>query len=171
MLTPKQQRFVEEYLIDLNATQAAIRAGYSKKTARQIGEENLSKPDIRDAVDKLKRERSGRTLLTADDVLKGIAEIATVDIGQAINEDGTLKPIHEIPEPVRRAISGIDIQEIKAGEQAVGTVKRIRFWSKDKAFEMLGRHLELFTDKVKHEGLEGLADALAKRRKRAASGD
>lgn len=76
-LTHKQQRFVDEYLVDLNATQAAIRAGYSQKTARQIGEENLSKPDILAAVDKAMADRSERTKIDQDYVLSIITE--TID--------------------------------------------------------------------------------------------
>lgn len=78
-LTAKQQRFVEEYLIDLNATQAAIRAGYSKKTARQIGEQNLSKLDIAAAIDSAKQERSDRTEITQDMVLRKWWEIANAN--------------------------------------------------------------------------------------------
>ena len=87
-LTPKQQRFVDEYLIDLNATQAAIRAGYSPKTARQIGEQNLSKLDIQQAIEQAKAERSERTKITQDDVLKMWHDLATVDyneISQLLN--------------------------------------------------------------------------------------
>ena len=74
-LSPKQQRFVDEYLIDLNATQAAIRAGYSKKTARQIGSENLSKPDIQEAIAEAKRERSEATKIDAGWVLRQAVEL------------------------------------------------------------------------------------------------
>ncbi len=74
-LTAKQQRFVEEYLIDLNATQAAIRAGYSRNSARQIGVENLSKPVIAAAVAKAKRERSEATKIDAEWVLKQAVEL------------------------------------------------------------------------------------------------
>ena len=87
-LTPKQQRFVDEYLIDLNATQSAIRAGYSPKTARQIGEQNLSKLDIQQAIEQAKVERSERTKITQDDVLKMWHDLATVDyneISQLLN--------------------------------------------------------------------------------------
>ena len=69
-LSSKQQRFVDEYLIDLNATQAAIRAGYSQKTARQIGSENLSKPNIQEAIAFAKRERSEATKIDAEWVLR-----------------------------------------------------------------------------------------------------
>jgi phage terminase small subunit len=71
-LRPKQQRFVEEYLIDLNATQAAIRAGYSPRTAGSIGDENLKKPEIAKAIEAALASRSARTAVTADDVVKGL---------------------------------------------------------------------------------------------------
>jgi phage terminase small subunit len=78
-MTPKQQRFVDEYLIDLNAMKAAIRAGYSANTARQIGEENLSKPDIAHAVARAMAERSKRTKVDADWVLRRLADEAEAD--------------------------------------------------------------------------------------------
>ena len=74
-LSPKQKRFIEEYLIDLNATQAAIRAGYSKNSARQIGDENLSKPAIAAAVALAKRERSEKTKIDAEWVLNQAVEL------------------------------------------------------------------------------------------------
>jgi phage terminase small subunit len=74
-LTPKQKQFCEEYLIDLNATQAAIRAGYSVKTANRIASENLSKPDIQDYICELKKKRQERTEYTQDDVIKDLLEI------------------------------------------------------------------------------------------------
>lgn len=75
-LTPKQQRFVDEYLIDLNSTQAAIRAGYSAKTANVIGSENLAKPYIQSAVQQAQAKQQERTLITADAVLKNIIRIS-----------------------------------------------------------------------------------------------
>lgn len=71
-LTPKQAAFVREYLVDLNATQAAERAGYSAATAQQMGAENLSKPLIREAIEAGKAERASRVEMTADDVLRGL---------------------------------------------------------------------------------------------------
>ena len=75
-LTPKQQRFVEEYLIDLNATQAAIRAGYSEKTAKSIGQENLTKPDIAKAIQEAQESLSNKTQLTVDMVVQGLLKEA-----------------------------------------------------------------------------------------------
>ena len=74
-MTPRQQRFVEEFLIDLNATQAAIRAGYSPRTARNIASENLAKPDIQEAVAKAKRARSERTEIDAEWVLRELVKL------------------------------------------------------------------------------------------------
>ena len=74
-MTPKQERFVEEYLVDLNATQAAVRAGYSEKTAQMIGSENLSKPMIAAAVAAAQAERSERTEITQDYVLSEIVQV------------------------------------------------------------------------------------------------
>ena len=95
-LTKKQKLFVEEYLIDLNATQAAIRAGYSSDTAKEIGCENLTKPNIRNAIDKALAERSRRTGINQDRVLMELARIAllnpanVVDFNNAtIREDAT----------------------------------------------------------------------------------
>lgn len=83
-LTPKQQRFVEEYLIDLNATQAAIRAGYSEKTAKEIGSENLTKPNIAKAIQEAQENLSNKTQLTVDMVVNGLLREA-----QDYSEDST----------------------------------------------------------------------------------
>ncbi|MCT8655972.1 terminase small subunit, partial [Glaesserella parasuis] len=81
-LTDKQQRFVEEYLIDLNATQAAIRAGYSEKTARSIGQRLLTFVDIQEAIQEAQNKRAARVNVTQDDVLKGLLEIISMSTGK-----------------------------------------------------------------------------------------
>lgn len=88
-LTPKQQRFVGEYLVDLNATQAAIRAGYSARTAGKIGSENLSKPEIAAAVSAAQDERAKRTGITADRVLQELALIAFGDARRLVEHRRT----------------------------------------------------------------------------------
>jgi phage terminase small subunit len=88
MLTPKQQRFVDEYLIDLNATQAAIRAGYSEKTAKSIGQENLTKPDLAKAVQERIKERESRVEITQDKVLKDIELIKQDAMRKKLNNAG-----------------------------------------------------------------------------------
>lgn len=83
-MTPKQQRFVEEYLVDLNASQAALRAGYSPRTAPKIGSENLHKPEVQAAVAKLAHKRSEKTGLTAERVLETLAATAFGDVRKLI---------------------------------------------------------------------------------------
>ena len=94
-LNPKQSRFVEEYLVDLNATQAALRAGYSEKTANRTGSENLSKPVIADAIQIAQAERSARTQITVDKVLTDIELIKQdamqSEAGRMINHAAALK--------------------------------------------------------------------------------
>lgn len=143
-LTPKQQRFVEEYLIDLNGAQAAIRAGYSADTARQIAHENLCKPAIQDAVQKLMDERSKKTAITAEYVLSKIHE--TIERCSQAEE-----VMRFDPETKKMVPTG----EWQFKEQGVL-----------KGCELLGKHLKLFTDKIEHSGSIELAQTLAKARKR-----
>lgn len=86
-LTPKQRRFVDEYLIDLNATQAAIRAGYSPRTANRIGAENLSKLDIQQEIETRQKEREQRTEITQDYVLQKLKEITDQQASDAQDSD------------------------------------------------------------------------------------
>ena len=86
-MTKKQKRFIEEYLIDLNATQAAIRAGYSSDTAYSIGNENMKKPEIKACIDKAMAERSRRTGVNADRVLMELAKVAFVNASDVIDAD------------------------------------------------------------------------------------
>lgn len=137
-LTDKQQRFVDEYLIDLNATQAAIRAGYSEKTAQQMGSENLSKPVIQEAIEKAQAERSERTEVTQDYVIKTIVE--------TIERCSQAKQVYDKSgEPV--------MTETPDGELA--PAYKYDATNVLKGAEMLGRHLGMFTDKVEVSG--GLA--------------
>lgn len=151
-LTPKQTAFVQEYLIDLNATQAAIRAGYSEKTSYSIGQENLNKPEIQEAVQKAMEERSKRTEITQDRVLKELALIGFLDIRDAFDESGNLIPIKNMPEDVARAIGGIDHSVIGSDEEKVGVTSKIKLIDKKGTLELMGRHLKMFTDKVEMEG-------------------
>ncbi|WP_431174270.1 terminase small subunit, partial [Flagellimonas flava] len=92
-LTDKQSKFCEEYMVGLNATQAAIRAGYSEKTAREQASQNLSKLNIQNYIHELQKDIREPNKITVDGVVKTIADIATFDFAQCYNEDGSLKPI------------------------------------------------------------------------------
>lgn len=147
-LTAKQKRFIEEYLIDLNATQAAIRAGYSPDTAKSIGSENLTKPDIRARIDQAMAERSKRTGVNADRVVMELAKVAFVNAADVINtEDATLKE-YALPEDTA-AIQSVKVKTF--GED--GIEREIKMADKLKALELLGRHMGMFKDRVEVSGL------------------
>ncbi|MEQ6918010.1 terminase small subunit [Halomonas aquatica] len=154
-LTPKQSRFVDEYLIDLNATQAAIRAGYSEKTARQVGAENLSKPDIATAIDDRVQERSERTQVDANYVLQRLVEIDQMDVIDILDDDGRLKPLRDWPRVWRTTISALDLSELWEGHgderQLVGLLKKVKWPDKPKNLELLGKHVTVQAWKEQRE--------------------
>ena len=151
-MTPKQALFIQEYLIDLNATQAAIRAGYSKKTAKQIGQENLTKPDVKKAIDEAISERWKRTEITQDRVLKELARIAFAD-PRNVFEWGpggvTLRDSASLSDDDAAAVAEVSQTITDSGGSTKG-----KMYDKQRALELLGRHLGMFTDKVQmdHSG-------------------
>lgn len=155
-LTAKQARFVAEYLKDLNATKAAERAGYSAKTAHSQGPRLLEHVEVKRALNEHSKRRAERVEIKADDVLRELRRLALVDIGEAFDTEGRLKPIHEIPIDVRRAMSAVEVQQVfdHDGEHRYhsGDLMKVKFWDKTKGLELLGKHLKLFTDKVEHSG-------------------
>ncbi|WP_336193336.1 terminase small subunit [Providencia stuartii] len=153
-LTDKQEAFCREYLIDLNATQAAIRAGYSEKTANEQGSQNLVKLSIQKRIQELMNDRSERLEITADYVLNRLVEIDQMDVLDILHDDGGIKPIHEWPKVWRTSLSGMDLAEMfesKDGERdLVGIMKKIKWPDKVKNLELLGKHknVSAFVDKV-----------------------
>lgn len=151
-LTPKQKRFVEEYLIDLNATAAARRAGYSVKTADRIGPELLGKTCVFNAIEAAKAKRSARTEITQDRVLKELARVAFLDPRKVFKwgPDGVaLLPSSELSEDEAAVISEVSESTSESG----GSIKG-KLLDKLKALELLGKHLGMFSDKmqVEHSG-------------------
>lgn len=142
-LTKKQELFVKEYLIDLNATQAAIRAGYSQKTSYSIGEENLKKPVIAAAIQEAMDKRAKRIDVNADYVLNTIVE--------------TIERCKQEIEPI---FEGTGENRVFTGE--------FRFDSGAvlKGAELLGKHLKLFTDKIDVNVNENLAEAITRAKQR-----
>lgn len=148
-LNPRQTRFVDEYLIDLNATQAAIRAGYSEKMAGRIGYQLLEKPRVQEAIHARQADRSARTEITQDRVLRELARIGFFDIRKLTNADGTAKPLNELDDDTAAAIAGLDIVLIGNDTVGMGTVLKFKIAGKVSALELMGRHLSMFTDKMK----------------------
>jgi len=156
-MTPKQERFVAEYIVDLNATQAAIRAGYSVKTARAIGFENLTKPHISDAVARAQSERLDEMNVEAGVVLRELSRLATSDLRQLFREDGSLLPIDEMPDEVAAAISSIEVVTTypNGKDEPPEYVKKVRLWDKNTALTNLAKHFGLLKDLVEHSGPGG----------------
>lgn len=145
-LTAKQQRFVEEYLTDLNATQAAIRAGYSVKNAAKIASQLLDKTRVKNAIDKAMAERSRRTGITQDRVLRELAKVAFVNATDVINmDDATLKG--DANREDTAAIASVKVKTIP-GEEGDIVEREVKMCDKLKALELIGKHLGMFTDKV-----------------------
>lgn len=138
-LTPRQQRFVDEYLIDLNATQAAIRSGYSEKTANREGSRLLSNVDIQAAIKQAQDRRNERCDIDADYVLNRLIQVDNLDILDILDNTGNFKPINEWSKEWRLNLSSFEIVETADG----GFVKKIKFPDKVKNLELLGKHIKI----------------------------
>lgn len=145
-LTKKQQLFVDEYLIDLNATQAAIRAGYSVDSAKEIGCENLTKPNIQEAIAKAMAERSKRTGINQDRVVLELAKIAFVKMTDVVDPD-TGEILSNASDDDLACIESVKFKQ--SDNQYGGSVEReVKLSPKMKALELLGKHLGMWNDKI-----------------------
>ncbi len=157
-MTPKQERFVAEYLIDLNAAAAARRAGYSERTANREGSRLLSKVDIQAASQAAQAQRAFNVDITAARLLREVALVAYSDIGEIIDFSGVepkLRPVNTIPESARRAISSFKVKRhVEGTGDAAREVEVIEFrlWSKDSAHEKLMKHLGLLKETIEIKG-------------------
>jgi phage terminase small subunit len=165
-LTKKQQLFVEEYLKDLNATQAAIRAGYSAKTALQQGPRLLGNVGVQSAVQEAMKARSDRTEITQDRVLQELARLAFFDARKMFNGDGSPKAIHELDDDTAAAISGLDVVNVGNSEIGIGQVLKYKTADKGAALANAMRHLGMFNDKLDVNVTNTLAERLARAKKR-----
>lgn len=160
--TPKQRLFIKNYVIHKNASKAAIEAGYSKKCARQIGRQNLTKVYIAEAIEKLLKVLEYKAEVTAERVIKEIAILAFADSKDFfyIDEDGqkVARRLDEIPEGMTRAIESISedrvIRENPDGSQIIVHDKvKYKLHSKPRSLEMLCKHLGLYADEKIRLGL------------------
>lgn len=141
-LTPKQQRFVDEYLIDLNATQAAIRAGYSNKTAEWIGPQLLKKTHVTERIEKCMKEREKRTHISQDRVLNELARIGFSDIRKAVK--WTKSTVMLIASEAIDDDTAAAISEVSEGKEGL----KLKLHDKKGALVDIGRHLGMFKDKA-----------------------
>jgi len=150
-LTPKQQRFVDEYLIDLNATQAAIRAGYSAKTADVQAARLLVNVKVQKAVQIGRQAKSEKAQIDAVYVLNRLKDIAEMDALDILNDAGEIKPIREWPKVWRQMVSGVEV----LNNPDTGIIlKKIKWPDKIRNLELIGRHVGVgaFKDKLELSG-------------------
>lgn len=155
-LSDKQEQFCLEYLIDLNATQAAIRAGYSEASAAAQGCENLTKPNIAARIAELKAARVESVGIDAEYVLKRLVEIDQMDVMDILKDDGGIKPISQWPKVWRTTLSGFDINTsiTNFDETTIeNMLKKIKWPDKVKNLELLGKHISVqaFKEQASHE--------------------
>ena len=162
-LTPKQKMFVAEYLVDLNATQAAIRAGYSPKRAMEIGYQLLHKTTMQAALKVAMDNRAARTGITADRVLKEYAKIGFADIKDFLSF-GTVKTEVDWDADANKPIFGYkQVVEAKPSDEVDGTLInevsinrdgtfKFKLHDKKGALDMIGKHLGMFTENLNVTG-------------------
>lgn len=171
-LTAKQQRFVIEYLVDLNATQAAIRAGYAAKGAKDQAYQLMQRPEIAAAIKEAMEARNQRTKVDADYVLNRLTEIDQMDLLDILDDDMSIKPLSKWPKVWRQSLSGFDIAEIFEGagkdRDLVGLMKKIKWPDKVKNLELLGKHVNVnaFREQVAVDVTLTLSQRMAKARER-----
>ena len=142
-LTAKQQRFCDEYLIDLNATQAAIRAGYSKKTAKQIGQENLTKLDIKEYIEKRMAEKEKELIADQDEVMKYLTSVMRREKTESVVVTLSKEKSTYVPDEngtMRKQTVKEDVPQV------VNIPARLS--DSNKAAELLGKAYGIYTDKV-----------------------
>jgi phage terminase small subunit len=159
-LNHRQELFAQEYIVDLNATQAAIRAGYSSDTAGQQGHDLLKKPEIQESIQKAMDLRAARTQITADRVLVELAKMGFADVRDMFTDSDQIMSIKNLPNDIAAAIQSIEIVTKpdgtdEEGNRSVEYVHKIKLADKKSSLELLGKHLKLFADRVEHTGKDG----------------
>ena len=152
-LTPKQARFVEEFLIDLNATQAAIRAGYAHPTTQ--GPRLLDNVGVAAAIAAAQEKRSRRTEIDAAWVLTRLHDDATADLADILDDAGAVKPVKEWPLIWRQGlVAGIDVQEDMINGEKIGQTVKVKLSDRIKRIELIGKHVNVqaFREQVHSTG-------------------
>lgn len=169
---PRQRRtrFIREFLLDKNATRAAIAAGYSPKTAQEQGSRLLSNVIVRAAIEEQNEKINAKLDVSIERVRLELARLAFYDPRKFFKDDGSLLQISELDEDTAMAIAGMDVNELFEGSgedrAQVGYAKKIKLADKGLNLERLGRYLKMFTDKIEVSGDAALIERLKAGRKR-----
>lgn len=163
-LTDKQELFAREFVVDLNATQAVIRAGFSERSARNQAHRMMTNDDVLSRIAELKQGRNEQVGIDAEYVLRRLVEIDQMDVLDIMTDDMSIKPVSQWPASWRKYLSGFDLADMFEGRgedrEMVGILKKIKWPDKVKNLELLGKHVtvQAFKDNVKNElvGANGL---------------
>lgn len=140
-LTPKQEKFIDEYLVDLNATQAAIRAGYSAKHAHTIASQLLSKTQVSDEITKRRKALADDFGITRERVVKEMARLAFLDVRNFFDDEGNPIHVSKLSDDAAAAINGLDVSTVGNSEMGIGQVLKYKIPDKNKALENLAKIL------------------------------
>ena len=177
-LTDMQERFCQEYIqTPDNQTDAAVRAGYSAKSAHNAASQNMDEPRIQKRIAELMTERNRRLRVSADYVLQRLVEIDQMDVLDILDDEGGLKPISQWPKVWRTSLSAMDINRIrmagKDGDDDIeSTLQKVKWPDKVKNLELIGKHVDVmaFKERVEVSGTVTIADKMAAARKRVQDG-
>lgn len=171
MLTPKEQRFVAEYLVDFVGSDAAKRAGYAPRSAKVTACRLLTKPAVKAAIEAKRAKQIESTDLTAARVLEELRRLSFSDVRTLFDGKGNLRPLHELTAEEASCIASVEvvIKNAKAGDGQTDTVHKIKCWDKPRSLEMLAKHFALLTDVVKLDDEAGMIQKLMAGRQRAAA--
>ena len=147
-LNAKQKMFCQEYIVDLNGTQAAIRAGYSERTANEQSSRLLANANVKAVISELKASRCEEVKIDANYVLKRLVEIDSMDVLDILMPDGSVKAVAEWPKVWRTTLSGIDVMEMQSGDTAA-ILKKIKWPDKVKNLELIGKHINVGAFEIK----------------------
>jgi phage terminase small subunit len=162
-LTKRQRLFIAEYLVDLNATRAAIAAGYSKNGAEARGSELLRISKVSEEIDRKVNKKLEKLDISADRILNELARIGFADPRKLFNSDGSPKDLTALDDDTAATVASFEAVELFDGSQGdqkhvTGLVKKVKQADKIRALELLGKYRKLFTDKVEHAGKFSLED-------------
>lgn len=170
----RRTRFLKEYLLEHNATKAAIAAGYSEKTAYSQGNRLLKNAEVQAALAKEEEKLNSKLDISIERVAKEFARIAFCDTRKLFRDDGSLLPPSQWDDDTAAAIGGMDVNELFEGSgedrSQVGYIKKVKMTDKVRALEGLGRYLKMFVDKVEISAPNAIIERLTAGRKRVAAG-
>jgi len=151
-LTPKQALFVAEYLIDANATRAAIAVGFSPASASVTGAKLIKNRKIAAIIAERQARSMAKLEVTEERVKQELAKLAFHDAGKLYDETGKLKPVYELDDMTRAAVVVVEVDETGTGRNMRTVTKKVKLADKRGALELLGKHLKMFTDLHQHSG-------------------